>query len=645
MSWVQKLYETYEYAFGEVGRRYPPAEGNSLRKRPPLPLLPVFHTTQKAQIQIAVDYEGHFLPSLARVVAKAESVTVIPCTEASAGRTNRLCPHPLFDKLQYIAGDYSAFGGRRKSGYDAYMAQLNAWCDAPFSHPLVRAVRDYLQKGCLVEDLVRAGVLVCGAGGGLMEQWACPAEEMPEIFRVIPVQSDAFVRFAVYAPGQAGGELWLDETVRRCFIAYQNSLGRKTDLCYVLGRTLPVSVSSPTKIRSPRDKAKLISANDQSGFTYRGRFLEPGEAVAVSSEAVQKAHNALKWLIDRQGYENGGQVILAWGTKGEAVPPLAADTQSLYAFLGLEAESERPVDTEAAYARRLRQAIAGCRSKGLEENADIVVMGLDAATPGRIAVTYYRELKGSDFLERVLFWHRTCSWRMVDRNTQFIGAPSPLDIVWAAYGDHAKDSLKHAAVERLLPCIVDGARFPEDLMRAVSRRASNPLGMEAWEYGKAVAIACAVVRKYYNDGERRKNPQGEKEVWSMTLDELNGDRSYLFGRVLAYYQYLEAWALGASGQNRVTNALRLKPRFARAPLQTAKVLEEKLNPYFERLGNKANRRLRELNALYERLREPDEQGQIKFSNVPLRETYLLGYRCQMEDFWKSPAAGTHEKEE
>ena len=81
------------------------------------------------------------------------------------------------------------------------------------------------------------------------------------------------------------------------------------------GQVIPCTDKHPSKIRNSADKAKLISANDKSGFTFRGRFADKQQALSVGYEISQKAHNALKWLIAKQGYKNGDQVILTWETK------------------------------------------------------------------------------------------------------------------------------------------------------------------------------------------------------------------------------------------------------------------------------------------------------------------------------------------
>lgn len=67
-------------------------------------LLPLFHSTQNAQIEVNVSTEGEF--AFATIIDKANQVTMIPVTEDSVTRSSsKEIPHPLFDKLIYTAGD------------------------------------------------------------------------------------------------------------------------------------------------------------------------------------------------------------------------------------------------------------------------------------------------------------------------------------------------------------------------------------------------------------------------------------------------------------------------------------------------------------------------------------------------------------
>lgn len=57
----------------------------------------------------------------------------------------------------------------------------------------------------------------------------------------------------------------------------------------------------------------MISTN----FTYLGLLTDSAQCAGIGYEASQKIHNALKWLIERQGklYGSGELAIVAWGLK------------------------------------------------------------------------------------------------------------------------------------------------------------------------------------------------------------------------------------------------------------------------------------------------------------------------------------------
>ena len=94
MSWMSRLYETYEKNIGKEGK------GDT-------PLTPLAHMYANAQLQVTLDAEGNFAG--AKPVDKKEAVTLIPVTEASAGRASGIAPHALSDTLSYLAGDFGDY--------------------------------------------------------------------------------------------------------------------------------------------------------------------------------------------------------------------------------------------------------------------------------------------------------------------------------------------------------------------------------------------------------------------------------------------------------------------------------------------------------------------------------------------------------
>lgn len=641
MSWLEKCYETYENCQQEIGIQKFQAEGD---KRSYVPLLPVAHTTQLVNIEVELDQNGDFQD--ARLLAKDEQTTIIPCTEESSARTSGVVPHPLVDKLQYIAADYPAYGGAKKSGWNLYHTQLQDWCSSPYADAKVCAVLRFLEKGCLVASLVQKHILFLDENGKMPTKWTGSKEEKPKILETLASadQTESFVRFRV-----GGIDLAQDEAVRESFIHYYEMKQQRVDYCTVQGKQMAVSTLSPYKIRNPGDRAKLISSNDSTNYTYRGRFVTAEQALSIGYETTQKAHSALRWLISKQGCSNGDQTVVVWGTKGEPIPDITADSMDLgddfaaaFAQLG---QPQLPPATESEYAERFNKAIQGY-GKALDEKANTVVMILDSATQGRLSIRYYRELAGSELMKNITDWHRNFAWQLNYRSApesaepgqkpkwkrvSFWGAPSPADIAKAAYGEKADKKIIQQTVERLVPCITEGKYLPRDLMLSAVHRATAGIGLEPWEYQKTCGIACALICGYYH--------RNKKEDFVMTdgkyVDETIDDRSYLFGRILACAEQIERRVQSQTGETRPTNAERLRLVFVQRPAKTTALLQQKLTPYLNRMranGVSRDKRYSTLQELVGRL------GAENYTNKPLNELYLLGYACQMMDFREENAA-------
>ncbi len=663
MNWFQSLYETYEKCQNMIGVIEEYKEGQEQ-----VPLLPICHTTQKAQIEITLDSKGNF--RRARVVGKNEARTIIPCTEKSAGRTSGEAAHPLCDKLQYLAADYEKHLPNanewnqwlvsnnlqnenldykksienRCSNFNLYKNLLSAWVRSG-APKKVQIVYQYVQKGQVVADLIANRILFVDKYGKFF--FRRPFEKSKnaqlDIFDLLSGrvnakngkleswQSEAFVRWRVESDNEIA-EVWKDPEVIQSWIDYYSSTKQTKALCYVTGVESFLADQHPAKIRNDGDKAKLISSNDSSNFTYRGRFIKPEECATVGYIVTQKAHSALRWLMNRQGYVKGDLGVVAWAVSGSKVPQLTEDTYDAL-YKGLDAEEDQlPVDTAQDVGVRLKKKIAGYRQE-IGEREDVVVMAVDSATPGRLSIVYYRALKGSEFLERIENWHETCAWRhtyhpveVKDENGKtkkiyipFYGAPAPADIAEAAYGSRLDEKLKKATIKRLLPCIVDGQPIPRDLVDSVVRRASNRIGLKEpkdkfeREWNKALSIACALFRKH----------KEREEKFEMSLDETRTTRDYLYGRLLAIADDLEEIALYKAKENRATNAARYMQQFSQRPYQTWKQIHESLTPYMIRLGGAhfyKNLFAQVINVNPEALE----------GNKPLSGEYLLGYYCQRQ---------------
>jgi len=617
MSWIQKLYETYNNCQTQIGY------STNERERP---LLPICHTTNKAHIEIAINSKGDFRRATL-ITDESIKTTIIPCTEESAGRTNNIAAHPLCDKLQYVAGDLvNKHGNSAGEHFQSYIKILSDWCQSPNRHPKAAAVLNYVNKQSVIHDLAAQGILFTNGSGKLLGKKDVERDRNTvDIFSIAQGgQEKAFVRWLVEDPDSLEARTWQDETLWESWIAYYLSSREKESVCYVTGRKSILTTNHPKYIRREGDKAKLISANDKKGFTFRGRFSKDSQACNLSLEISHKAHYALSWLISRQGFRSGDLAVVAWSSSGKPVPQPSVRSTDLFDLDELETDQEEAY-TAQTFARKLTQKIHGY-SIELGDAADIQIIALDSASQGRMAITYYRELTGSDYLHRIERWHRDCSWvhdfgydRNKERFYRFIGAPSPFDITEAAYGKNVDDALRKATISRILPCIIDGQPIPRDLVLSTSRRAVKRVSLTYVEWRKALSIACSLFKKYH-----------EKECYQMTLEKDRTTRDYLYGRLLALAEDLENWAQSTAGEKRPTNATRLMQRFAERPFSTWRTIELALVPYKTRLGLKASKLLKTMDEVMAAF-NPDDF----VSDKPLSGEFLLGYHAQLENRRKS----------
>ncbi|WP_168120143.1 type I-C CRISPR-associated protein Cas8c/Csd1 [Paenibacillus sp. HB172176] len=627
MSWLLQLYKTYEANLEQVGV--------SERKRngAEFTLLPICHTTQNAHIEVQIMGNGQF--HRASVISgKEEMSTLIPATEEAASRSgSAVYPYPLHDKLSYVAGDYAQFGTNSKKfeHYAAYIEQLRDWAESPAAVDSVRSIYRYLSQGTLITDLIRERVLYVDSQNKLIAKWDNSFEHLskqrPDIFGAVAGdQEDAFVRFTVYSPHKILEKTWQDQAMYQSFINYYSEKLGSQDICYVMGDRLPSTERHANKIRHAADKAKLISSNDSTGFTYRGRFEKSADAASIGFDVSQKAHNALKWLINRQGKTLDGRVFLVWSDGNpDMIDPLE-DTFDLDADRAEKAAT--PAFTNREYAEEVSKAINGLRHRlGQEPHKDakVNVLVLDSATTGRMAVLYYRMMEQDDYFDKLKQWHVECSWlHRYRKNEQkdyvlFRGAPSVRDIALAAYGPRADDKLVKGLMERMLPVILDGRPMPHDIVDNAFRKASNPVALEKWEWEKTLSIACALINKRLID-------QKHGEGMELALDTQNTSRDYLFGRLLAIADVLERRALG--DEQRATNAVRYMNAFVNHPARTWNTLQQCLQPYQAKLGAKAaylSGKLDEVGAL---MKVED------YNDEPLKGPYLLGYYSQRHELYQ-----------
>ena len=647
MSWMAKLYETYE-----AGMQL----DLSASDKP----MPISHTLQNAHIKITIDGKGNF--KRAEVLEKTQ--VVLPATEKSAGRSSGEAAHPLADKIQYVAKDYPQYGGQKPGYFDGYFKQLEDWANSPCTHPKIQAVKNYVEKGAVVHDLIKHKILFVDEKNKLLLFWPKDSEsEVPQLLKVLPKekglldQGNALVCWSVEEmPGDPVSDTWKDEALQSAWIKYDAINNAQVGLCYITGKEQPLAVNHPAKLRHTGDKAKLVSSNDTAGYTFRGRFTDSkdsmekqgAQSVGISFDVTQKAHNALRWLISRQGFRNGDQVVVAWAVSGNEIPQPMEDTWDLLGeelqeistpLASKKNEIDHTIDLGQSFSKALGKYMAGYHAN-LKVTDNIIIMGLDSATPGRMAVTYYQEFFPTDYIDQISQWHNDFAWfqrhkieievgkkKSESRTVWPVGAPSPRSIWEAIYGTTLNDSLKKNTVERILSCIVEARPFPRDLVDKAIRRTSNRNAYksdEQWLWEKNLGIACALYR-----GFSKRNSKVNKE-YLMGLEQDNTSRDYLYGRLLAIAERLEYIALQVADEKRSTTAARLMQRFADRPSSTWRNIELALQPYIQRLRNNRAGFLHNIQTLLDEVMNKFTEGDFA-NDKPLSGEFLLAYHAQRLD--------------
>ena len=287
--------------------------------------------------------------------------------------------------------------------------------------------------------------------------------------------------------------------------------------------------------------------------------------------------------------------------------------------------------------KKSRQMIRRARRR----SPGAVVAAFDAATSGRLSLTYYSELPVSDLLERLHNWDALCCW---EHSSFGIQSPSLSQIADCAFGTvrvsdrqtklETDERVMRQQVQRLLSCRVDRGKMPADIARAAAAKASNLQIMDAALRETVLFTACAVLRKYKYDWY--------KEEWSMALEPQKKDVSYQYGRLLAVFEKLERDTYD-SNEQREPNAIRMQSVFAKRPLYASRIIWEQLKKaYYPKLAPGARIK-------YDRIIEQIIQEISSFPQAEqeeaLKDTYLFGYYLQRSALYTSGKTENSQEEE
>ena len=263
----------------------------------------------------------------------------------------------------------------------------------------------------------------------------------------------------------------------------------------------------------------------------------------------------------------------------------------------------------------------------------MILLGVDAATTGRLSLVEVKTMESARYLENIKKWHESCEWVhekwKEGKRISFLGMVGVKDIADILFGIENKGVLTiveknskrlYAEIaKRFIPCIWDGQKIPYDYVEKAVARASTPMAYKErknWE--RVLTLACSMVKKHR---EETKN----KEEWKVALDKTCKDRNYLYGRLLAIADRVEYRTYDKENDgSRATNAKRYMSTFSQRPFETWKVIEENLQPYLNKL--KVTER-RYYDNLMDEVNQLFDMEDYK-DNSRLDGLYLLGFHSQ-----------------
>ena len=124
----------------------------------------------------------------------------------------------------------------------------------------------------------------------------------------------------------------------------------------------------------------------------------------------------------------------------------------------------------------------------------------------------------------------------------------------------------------------------------------------------------------------------------MALDTDCTNRSYLYGRLLAVADRIE-YLTYDKGENRQTNAKRFMNVFSQRPFKTWQIIEEKIQPYLNKLS--AGQKIY-YSDLLDEIQQKFNKDEFA-DDSKLDGLYLLGYHCQSFEFKKNKTDNSKEE--
>ena len=630
MSLLTALLDSYDYALEHdmVGKS--DHFGNTL--------LPMYYNSMKSNgkniIELLLSKESDLLE--ARVLPDGETIQ-LPVTEDSVARSSGVAPHPLVDSATYVIQD-----GEKRSA--AYMEQMENWL-AYNANDYVKIIRDFLKKPGML-DAVKKRLKDSEEGEEEKAKKSAASIDFEKVFFTFSIENyEGMKNVSVSENAALQGRY-------KAYVEYLNANDPEKEkiTCNLSGKEDYLCIKHQPLMGTAR-LVSQITANDEN---YRGRFTTADQSIKIGMETSQKIHLMAKYLLSGQGTRRwlGEQAnMVSWfsddlSNAAEFNPTKSTKVASSVKNRLLALKQEK--SDASMIADEMTEDIVKSFTSGkrmFSDDATYYIAIFDKISNGRVAAKYFRSLSASRLKENLVAWQEKYHWwgfSNENRDKEF--TPSPRRMVLAAYGverdgmlEIAKNDFLKNQYQNIVTALVEGRAVPRNFEKAL---AVNIRHRQNYDKTWMEVLFCALA--VLKDKGGIKDPMLNRE---------NTDRSYLFGRLLASFEYLEESTFGEKDE-RSTNAEKMWTSYTNHPATMMLRLRNLMKPYERKLerSDKPLKRAAFFNATREireatnMLHESYDMDSVEV-NRPLDYGFIFGYEAQRQAFYSGKNKDAKETEE
>ncbi len=594
-------------------------------------LLPLYHTNRKSDgkniIEVFFDYKGDIDILSSNFVNKDESI-IYPVTENSIIRSSNIAAHPLVDEISYI------LSGEGANKNISYLQELSFWLDNEENSRVkhfLQIVYDFAQREDSLEKICE---IIAGSNKYELDKDKLLLYILKEKSEKVDLNK-ILLTFSVL-DAETGDRLSVTKSklLHNRYIEYVESQNTKKEqsICNLTGKKMYCS----DKHRAIMGTAKIISASNHLE-AYIGRF-DKTDIISIGYNTSYKIHNMLKYLLENKNtckWLGESVQLMTWFSddlNNESESDIN-DPESFPFEYYDEDDDDYIIGGEST--KSLFSNITG--SRNIDDEMSVYILILDKVSNGRIAINYFQTLPKSDFADNIKYWKDTFSWYFYskEKNAYVIKTLDNNSIITYLYGierdgrigfTDKEKAFKVDLLIKLIRCIVEKKKMPLDFYKKACQniRMRNKY-KNSWNM--VSAVACAVINKYYQD-------IGKERIDKDMLDLEKQSRSYLYGRILFIYDYIEKQAL--DDKYRYTNAQRFWNSYIQYPKKTFINLERKIQPYKSKIVKS------DMNWIYSKIQSNmneclealEKINEIENKDMPLNEEFIYGYFAQEREFFK-----------